>query len=178
MAYIDSKLAEMRSTAASPANAISSDVNVNALAATPDTGNDASATTAAIPDEQTLQLAQVRSDRVYQRPNKRPRKKRYERDEADIARDAYIDQFMQEAQVPIHDRTNSKAASAEAGGDNDAAAAEAFKAQLLADMELNRRRPPKSASAQTANVTSGPKLGGSRQQRERMRAMQEAEGKK
>lgn len=85
---------------------------------------------------------------------------------------------MQEAQVPMYDRSSARATGTDANGDNDVAAAEAFKAQLLADMETHRRRPPKSASAQNANVTSGPKLGGSRQQREKMRALQEAEGKK
>lgn len=177
MAYVDSKLAEMRSTVASPANVVASDGTAAATAPHP-TDADGTATTLATSNDRNFHQAQARSDRVYQRPTKRPRKKKYERNEADIARDAYIDQIMQEAQVPLYDRTSAQAAGTDAGGDNDAAAAEAFKAQLLADMENHRRRPPKSASAQASNVTSGPKLGGSRQQRERMRAMQEAEGKK
>lgn len=177
MAYVDSKLAEMRSAAASPASAPNTSGNLTVPPAL-NANNGVSVTGDARPDERTQQTAQARSDRVYQRPAKRSRRKKHERDEADIARDAYIDQFMQEAQVPIYDRSSVKTAPADAGGDNDAATAEAFKAQLLADMELHRRRPPKSASAQAANVTSGPKLGGSRQQREKMRAIQEAEGKK
>lgn len=176
MAYVDSKLAEMRSSAASPANATQEESSP-----APQTPNaDVSATneTTERLHERAFQSAQARSDRVYQRPTKRPRKKKYERGEADIARDAYIDQFMQEAQVPLYDRASVKAAATDASGDNDAAAAEAFKAQLLQDMATHRRRPPKSATAQASNVTSGPKLGGSRQQREKMRALQEAEGKK
>lgn len=176
MAYVDSKLAEMR-TVAPPASATHpEDPSTQDAISSNRTGD--KVTTSTISDERTSQSAQPRGDRVYQRPSKRPRKKKYERGEADIARDAYIDQFMQEAQVPIYDQSTTKNASLDADGDNDAATAEAFKAQLLADMAMHRRRPPKSASAQTANTSSGPKLGGSRQQRERMRAMQEAEGKK
>ena len=177
MAYVDSKLAEMRSKVASPsldesipiADTETSSVMPEVAAAVP---------TAQKPKgESTYQAAQARTDRVYERPNKRPgRGKKHVRGEADVARDAYIDQFMQEAQVPIYDR--SAASSGAGAGDNDSATAEAFKAQLLQDMELNRRRPPKAASAQAANVMSGPKLGGSRQQREKMRAIQEAEAKK
>jgi hypothetical protein len=69
--------------------------------------------------------------------------------------------------------------------DPDAAAAEAFKADFLAQAEarnLSRRQPAVNASAGSAGaagaVPSGPKLGGSRAARERMRAMEEAKGKK
>lgn len=177
MAYIDSKLAEMRSSAASPANTTSPE-DVAPAHTTPTEIEEAQTSGPARSEECSFNSAQARSDRIYQRPAKRPRKKRYERGEEDIARDAYIEQFMQEAQVPLYDRSTSRVAVLDEGGDNDAATAEAFKAQLLADMETHRRRPPKSASAQTANTISGPKLGGSRQQREKMRALQEAEGKK
>lgn len=178
MAYVDSKLAEMRSTATAQAEIPSTDGNTGSSS-----GLEADSALAAAEstdtDERTFQSAQARSDRVYQRPAKRPRRKKYERGDADIARDAYIDEFMQEAQVPMYDQPSSKgAANVDTGGDNDAATAEAFKAQLLQDMQNRRRRPPKAASAQAVNTMSGPKLGGSRQQRERMRAMQEAEGKK
>jgi hypothetical protein len=69
--------------------------------------------------------------------------------------------------------------------DPDAAAAEAFKAEFLAQAEarnLSRRQPAVNASAGSAGaagaVPSGPKLGGSRAARERMRAVEEAKGKK
>lgn len=178
MAYVDSKLAEMRSAATAQVQAPSIDGDIGPLSVQ-EADSALAATGSTNAHDRTLQSAQVQSDRVYQRPTKRPKRKKYERGEADIARDAYIDKFMQEAQVPMYDQSSSEgAANAEVGGDNDAATAEAFKAQLLQDMQNRRRRPPKAPTAQAANTMSGPKLGGSRQQRERMRAMQEAEGKK
>ena len=63
---------------------------------------------------------------------------------------------------------------------NDAAAAEAFKADFLAQAEarnLSRRQPAATASTAAA-ASSGPKLGGSRAARERMRVAEEAKGKK
>lgn len=68
--------------------------------------------------------------------------------------------------------------------DLDAQAADAFKADFLAQAEarnLSRRQPAVNASAGSAAagaVPSGPKLGGSRAARERMRAVEEAKGKK
>jgi hypothetical protein len=68
--------------------------------------------------------------------------------------------------------------------DPDAAAAEAFKMEFLAQAEarnLSRRQPAVNASSGSAAagaVPSGPKLGGSRAARERMRAVEEAKGKK
>jgi hypothetical protein len=64
--------------------------------------------------------------------------------------------------------------------DPDAAAAEAFKAEFLAQAEarnLSRRQPAANAGSK-GEVASGPKLGGSRAARERMRVAEEAKGKK
>jgi len=64
--------------------------------------------------------------------------------------------------------------------DPDAAAAEAFKAEFLAQAEarnLSRRQPAANAAGK-GEVASGPKLGGSRAARERMRVAEEAKGKK
>lgn len=64
--------------------------------------------------------------------------------------------------------------------DPDAAAAAAFKAEFLAQAEarnLSRRQPAVNSGA-PATASSGPKLGGSRAMRERMKAAEEAKGKK
>ena len=121
----------------------------------------------------TFQEAQARSTRKYQRPTKR--RQAPVRDQSHVARDSLIDQILNESQVPIYDQSASKATISAGDNkddvDNDAAAAEAFKAQLLADLEQNRKR------MRTATASTGPKLGGSRSQREKMRALEEAAGK-
>lgn len=109
--------------------------------------------------------------------NPKPRRRRHppSRSEADIARDSMIDQIMKEGQVPIYDQPDSQIASS-AGEDRDAAAAAAFRAEFLAAAEERNlhRRPP---APPAAGASLGPKLGGSRQQRERMKAAEEAKGK-
>ena len=125
----------------------------------------------------TLDSAQSRSTRVYQRPTKR--KQPAQREQKDVARDSIIDQIMQESQVPLYDRSGSHTPADNV--DNDAATAQAFKAQLLVEMEeQNRRRlAPRNPAVKdgSASMQSGPKLGGSRSQREKMRAMEEAKTK-
>lgn len=110
--------------------------------------------------------------------NPKPRRRRHppSRSEADIARDSMIDQIMKEGQVPIYDRPDSSQAASSAGEDRDAAAAAAFRAEFLAAAEERNlhRRPPVPPAA---GASLGPKLGGSRQQRERMKAAEEAKGK-
>lgn len=165
-------MAEMRSSAAPPNNVPSASSFLE------ETKDEATYSESMAPNhavqlsssQRTIQQAQARSSRVYQRPTKR--RAPPARDPTDVARDSMIDQLMNEAQVPIYDRSAIKAGLSDGGsGDNDAAAAEAFKAQLLADLEQNRRKPSSRAKEGTA---TGPKLGGSRAQRERMRAMEEA----
>ncbi|KAK3679118.1 hypothetical protein LTR37_021431 [Vermiconidia calcicola] len=123
----------------------------------------------------TVQQAQARTGRQYQRPTKR--RQPPQRGQVDVARDSIIDQIMQESQVPLYDRSTSNTpASAGNAVDNDAATAEAFKAQLLAEMEeqYRRRPPPSTDKSKDAKTSYGPKLGGSRAQREKMRAIEEA----
>jgi hypothetical protein len=122
--------------------------------------------------DRTYQAAQARSTRVYERPSKR--RKPPQRDEADVARDSMIDQIMHEAQVPIYEQPAVRAAVEEDDVDNDAATAEAFKAQLLAEIEVNNRRRLAKAASKDTKQSSGPKLGGSRSQREKMKALEEA----
>lgn len=126
----------------------------------------------------TLDQANARSNRVYQRPTKR--KQPPKRGENDVARDSIIDQILQESQVPLYDRSGSHTPAA-GDVDNDAATAQAFKAQLLAEMEEQNRRRPAARNPATkpgeTSMQSGPKLGGSRAQREKMRALEEAKAK-
>ena len=181
MAYVDSKLAEIRPAATarptmpSSGNSIydgpriegDAEVhgNIENSRAPPKAGQQSSGDT-------TYQIAQERSRRVYQRPTKR--RARPSRPETDVARDSMIDQIMGENQVPHYDQIASQAHDDNEGEDNDAAAEEAFKAQMLADLERNaKRRPPRITQATTS---TGPKLGGSRAQREKMRALEEAKG--
>ena len=87
-----------------------------------------------------------------------------------------IDQIMKEGQVPIYDRPTAASGQADDGLDRDAAAAAAFRAEFLAAAEERnlQRRPP---APPAAGASLGPKLGGSRAQRERMKASEEAKGK-
>jgi hypothetical protein len=103
------------------------------------------------------------------------------------ARASLIDQIMRESNHTPHYTSPSNSAprpSSSTHFDPDAAAAEAFKTEFLAQAEarnLSRRQPAVNASSGSAAagaVPSGPKLGGSRAARERMRAVEEAKGKK
>lgn len=119
------------------------------------------------------------------RPQPRPKRPPFARDASDVARDSLIEDIMKESAVPLYDRSISGTSFFAAGGraDNEDAAAEAFKQQFLIDMEeQNRRSRPnpapfsKVAAAKGTDRTShGPKLGGSRSQRERLKAAQAAE---
>jgi hypothetical protein len=103
------------------------------------------------------------------------------------ARASLIDQIMRESNHTPHYTSPSNSGpkpSSSTHFDPDAAAAEAFKTEFLAQAEarnLSRRQPAinaSSGSAAAGAVPSGPKLGGSRAARERMRAVEEAKGKK
>lgn len=105
------------------------------------------------------------------------------------ARASLIDQIMHESNHNPHYNphyTTPQLAEDDDTADPDAAAAEAFKTQFLAHAEarnLSRRKPaPKKATgpaaAPAAPNLSGPKLGGSRAARNKMRAAaKEGEGK-
>ncbi|KAK5733812.1 hypothetical protein LTR17_009364 [Elasticomyces elasticus] len=174
MAFVDSKMAEMRSATAAMQ---SENGNASTHLQSRNAVKDADPTTA---NATTTDSAQQPRKNTYQRPRKRqPRP----RDPKDVARESLIESIMKEstdASVPLYDRSGLETASRETG-DADDAAAEAFKAQFMQDMEeQNRRRPnpvpfSKVAQAKGADRTAhGPKLGGSRMQRERMKAAQAA----
>lgn len=173
-------MAGMRSASGTPTNIPTSN---EAMTSTGDVGLDTStASTAGQPASsatgpRTYQSAQTPRTTTYQRPTKRRHPP--QRDQSHVARDSLIDQIMNEneAQVPIYERSSTRniTLSRDSAGqdvDNDAAAAEAFKAQLLVDLELGtRKRAPKKVEP---GAPTGPKLGGSRSQREKMRALEEA----
>lgn len=174
MAFIDSKLAEMRSAPSRLDSTESSVRGATVVGGNPEDGTAQSPDMDQVPasGSKSIQASQLRTNKPYSRPTKR--RQPPPREETSIARDSMIDQIMRESQVPLYDHSASRTAVADAEGlDNDAATAEAFKAQLLADMELHRRRPPKVI---VPGTSMGPKLGGSRAQRERMRQMEEAKG--
>lgn len=94
-----------------------------------------------------------------------------------------IEQILGESQVPMYDQTSSAPgpSTEDDGIDRDEAVEEAFKAEFLASLQERKRRrtavEKSSASGKgTASVPSGPKLGGSRSQREKMRQLEEAKG--
>jgi hypothetical protein len=111
-----------------------------------------------------------------------------------LARASLIDQIMGESKHTPHYTSptaaathNSTSTSTQDGVDPDAAAAAAFKADFLAQAEarnLSRRKPKvpaattSGAAAAGAAPSSGPKLGGSRAARMRMREAEEAKAKK
>ena len=113
-----------------------------------------------------------------------------------LARASLIDQIMRESNHTPHytppttgtSSANPNSTAPEEELDPDAAAAAAFKADFLAQAEARNlsRRKPKAAATTTsggaaaagAAVSSGPKLGGSRAARVRMRAAEEAKAKK
>ncbi|USW55945.1 hypothetical protein Slin15195_G092640 [Septoria linicola] len=177
-AYIDSKLAELRSSSVTPA--VSEDVPGH----TPEvsaklTSNEPQIVKGTLLDDMPRNHQSRKNTR--RATNKPPRRQR-PKDASELAREAMIDQILGETQVPMYDQSSSTArVLSDTGVDNDEAAAEAFKADFLAGLEeQNRRRPAASSTAAkgaakgAAPVPSGPKLGGSRAQREKMRAIEEA----
>ncbi|KAI7035374.1 hypothetical protein KC352_g40219, partial [Hortaea werneckii] len=112
----------------------------------------------------------------------RPRRPPAVRDEKDVARDSLVDQILGESTVPHYDRPAASKQPPPPEDDNvdrDAAAAEAFKKRYLASIGVKRKRkvaPPSGATrGATAISTHGPKLGGSRSQRQKMKAMERQE---
>ncbi|CZT25758.1 uncharacterized protein RCC_11427 [Ramularia collo-cygni] len=177
-AYVDSKLAELRYSASTPNANQTESVSVNSfkhIATQGDIGADGeqTSTSNALTGQQP---GQRNAQRV--RPTKQ-RRGPPQRDAHDIARDAMVDQIMRESQVPIYEQSNSKANEVQPGDfDADAAAEEAFRAEFLRSLEeqQNRRRPaaPPVQQRGAPPVPTGPKLGGSRAQREKMKAIEEA----
>ncbi|PPJ50556.1 hypothetical protein CBER1_05532 [Cercospora berteroae] len=180
-AYIDSKLAELRSSTA-PVSTTQEAFGDNAQQDHRDPDASESQDTArntSVDDGPRTRQPRLNTRRAANRPPRRVRQK----DPSELAREAMIEQILGESQVPMYDQTSSAPGpSAEDDGiDRDEAVAEAFKAEFLASLQERKRRrtavEKSSASGKvTASVPSGPKLGGSRSQREKMRQLEEAKG--
>ncbi|KAK4497934.1 hypothetical protein PRZ48_010590 [Zasmidium cellare] len=177
-AYVDSKLAELRSSSATPIARGDSPASTGGIdeLSTPGvvaSGLETNAATGVPSTKQAIESS--RRGQPHGSRNRRPRRQPHVRDASDVARDAMVDAIMRESQVPLYDQsappTTSNADSSAI--DRDEAAAEAFKAEFLADLEQRKRRKPPAPPA-AGQVASGPKLGGSRSQREKMRALEEA----
>jgi hypothetical protein len=138
-----------------------------------------------------------RSIQATTNPNTKRRQPRARRapSPSTIARASLIDEIMRESNhtphytPPTTATTKTKTTTpTKEELDPDAAAAAAFKADFLAQAEARNlsRRKPKAPAATTsggaaagaAAATSGPKLGGSRAARMRMREAEEAKAKK
>ncbi|KAK0363985.1 hypothetical protein LTR02_003753 [Friedmanniomyces endolithicus] len=179
MAFVDSKMAEIRS--ATPNSMQSGNLHSDTEAQRDDSVHGGAQAIA--PAGTTSDNAQQRSASNYRRPRTQRRQPRL-RDPDDLTRESLVESIMREsgtAAAPLYDRPDVTATTRDTA-DTDDAAAEAFKTQFLQDMAAqNRRRPPnpvpfsKVALAKGADRTAhGPKLGGSRMQRERMKAAQAA----
>ncbi|KXS95065.1 hypothetical protein AC579_2111 [Pseudocercospora musae] len=174
-AFVDSKLAELRS----PKAASASKINENK-------GQPESDILEPFQAEGSAQLepkapssnAERNKDYLTRAQRKREKalRRHPKRDENDVVRDDMIDQIFREGQVPMYDQAQSNAAAyTDDDLDHDEAAARAFKAQFLADMEMKHRRKPPPSSTTTkraAHASTGPKLGGSRSMREKMKALE------
>lgn len=182
MAFVDSRLAEMRSASATPTNSTE-----NAAPQSPTTQSTAQRAEregkeAEYVAGRNTESADAPNRSTYVRPEgpqrSSSRRKPTRPDQGTIARSSLVDQIMQESTVPLYDRPIPDMPSyADDGTDNDEAAAAAFKKQFLADLEARTRRKPaghSSAGSKGTSTSTGPKLGGSRSQREKMKAAQEA----
>ncbi|GAB7324534.1 hypothetical protein MBLNU13_g08440t1 [Cladosporium sp. NU13] len=191
-AYIDSKLAELRygsstpnnTTTRSPSHTATGQALASAKARLSPSRDSAPLSP---PNKPTNQTQQQTNPSKPPPPSRRKNRNPRQPSPSTTARATLIDQILRESNHTPH-YTPSTASSNSKGGTNnttldpDAAAAEAFKADFLAQAEarnLSRRQPAANASAGAAGAaSSGPKLGGSRAARERMRAVEEAKGKK
>ncbi|KAI6905761.1 hypothetical protein KC318_g2729 [Hortaea werneckii] len=183
MSFVDSKLAEMRSATQNPPTlplaTQSEDLDMHQTIGSEqrldsDSDEVAEGKAQSITNKTLLQADSRRPAR--------PRRPPAARNEKDVARDSLVDQILGESTVPHYDRPAASKQPAPPEDDNvdrDAAAAEAFKKRYLASIGVKRKRkvaPPSGATrGATAISTHGPKLGGSRSQRQKMKAMERQE---
>jgi hypothetical protein len=88
-----------------------------------------------------------------------------------------VDEILRESEIPMYDRKAAPKPIVDPEGlDNDEAAARAFKAEFLANLAQRTRRRAAAAppGGKVEKTSSGPKLGGSRAQRGKMRALEQA----
>ncbi|KAK5115475.1 hypothetical protein LTR62_001134 [Meristemomyces frigidus] len=170
-AFVDSKLAEMR--------AASAIITPNHNESIEDIDHSDEAMQTSVPSNATASKSVTQRRRNERRPPRRRQPR--PTDPNETARASFIDDIMKESTLPHYDHAGHEVLT-ESKVDNEDTAAEAFKAQYLQEVEARRRKrqpapPPfsKATQAKGAERTShGPKLGGSRSQREKMKAARAA----
>ncbi|KAI5211386.1 hypothetical protein AUEXF2481DRAFT_1279 [Aureobasidium subglaciale EXF-2481] len=194
MAYVDSKLARL--TPSHEASTSSTSTHPTSTPAEP-----ASASTAVTPahntvssipashghlDEVNIPKPSHPSTTTTIRSQKRPRKPWHSRrTSADIARDALVDQILQESALHTYSSTPAPPPPAQEEGDADERMAEEFKRNFYAAAEERASRRgghaaplPPTFGANKLESIKGPKLGGSRSQRAAMHAAEKAKAAK
>ncbi|KAK4545088.1 hypothetical protein LTR36_003639 [Oleoguttula mirabilis] len=172
LAFVDTKLAEMRSASSARLAPLSNETIEDR---TNQALNPKDTTFEAKPAHARDAAVSSAASRVNKQRNARPRRPPPMRDAGNATRDSLVDQIMKESAVPLYDRSTSATPYHANGANNDAAVMEAFKADFLAEMEEHKKRKPPAPPAGTKGVvatSNGPKLGGSRSQREKMKAME------
>ncbi|EMC96103.1 hypothetical protein BAUCODRAFT_517906 [Baudoinia panamericana UAMH 10762] len=181
-AFVDSKMAELKAVQAATEQAQSTR-NV-----TDELQNGAERNVESVPGMNSAAEGAAASQRNkhQHKPLARTLRQPPLRATSDLARDSLIEDIMRESDVGLYDRSASGTPSQynfetpATDADPDSAAALAFTSAFLREQEeRNRRRPPNPAPfSKVAKATGmdrtnhGPKLGGSRAQRERMKAAQ------
>lgn len=188
MAFVDSKMAEMRSATSISTTAETRHDRSNVPYGSSGTalrGRAGSEVESPVSHTSSSGTPTSKLSQADSRPQPRKRRRQAVRNASDIARDSLVDEIMREAAVPLYDKPTSSSipvGADESGVDRDAAAAEAFKQQYIAQLEEKRKRkvapPPGTTKGPAAKTSHGPRLGGSRAQRGKMKAMEAAEGKK
>lgn len=170
-AYVESKLAEVRYTASIPTTTQTGIDDVD------DTIAQSSSSSAPVVKE-TLANNLPHNDKA--RPNTRratnkPPRRQRQKDPGELAREAMVEQILGESKshVPMyaHSTVKNHLVPNEPGVDNDEAVAAAFKAEFLAQVGERARRGPRipPSTKGEKQPSNGPKLGGSRHQRFKMR---------
>ena len=178
MAFVDTKMAEMRSARSTFTEHTPETRNaqVDGTAAQ----NELEAKSVDVgPTHPSATLSAAARSRATMRQPTRPRRPPPKRDESHTVRDSLVDQIMAESSVPLYDLpvASARHLTNVDGLDNDTAAMEAFKTEFLADSERHKKRKhaaPATGAKGAVAVSHGPKLGGSRAQRERMKAAEAA----
>ncbi|QIW96327.1 hypothetical protein AMS68_001845 [Peltaster fructicola] len=173
-AFIDSKLAEIRSATATPLEGSQTslpspqrgfDEDKELVSSIQDDFQPASGKDKGL----VMQAIALKKDK-----NRRHYRKRQPAgpSEADIARDGLVDRILRDGALPLYDKQMPQSIEMDGADDHDkdAAAAAAFKADFLANMEENRYS---RKLTNTTTASNGPKLGGSRMARERMKVLEE-----
>ncbi|KAI5199967.1 hypothetical protein E4T39_05963 [Aureobasidium subglaciale] len=193
MAYVDSKLARL--TPSHEASTSSTSTHPTSTPVEPTSASTATAQNTLNPtpashghlDEVNITKSTPSTTSTTSRSQKRPRKPWHSRrTSADLARDALVDQILQESQLHIYSSSATPApAPTQGDGDADERMAEEFKRDFYAAAEERASRRganaaplPPTFGANKLESIKGPKLGGSRSQRAAMHAAEKAKGAK